>query len=186
MNPSQPDAMKPLENLSDEEFASIVQRAIALPDAPPSFLRAAIDQWPAARPAPLQAAVQAVVRRIAAALAFDSWAAAPLALGMRSVPSDTRHLLFSAMGRDIDLRITPAADQFALAGQILGPDDAGVVELVAHSEHGAQTPDVRVATLDGLGEFRLDGVIRGSYLLTLRLGSDEIVLPPIDVGERRP
>ena len=185
MSPSTPDAMKPLESLSDDEFANIVQRAVALPDAPPSLLRAAVDQWPAGQPAQLQSVVRAVVRRMAAALAFDSWAAAPLALGMRAVPSDTRHLLFSAMGRDIDLRITPAADQFALAGQILGPDDTGVIELVAQSGDPVEPRDARVATLDALGEFRLDGVIRGTYLLTLRLGSDEIVLPPIDVGERR-
>ena len=37
-----------------------------------------------------------------------------------------------------------------------------------------------------MGEFRLEGIRRGTYVLTLRLGEDEIVLPPIDVGEHRP
>jgi hypothetical protein len=173
--------VKPVDSLSEDEFAELVRRAVALPDAPRSALRAAIEL----RPAPLQGAARAVMKRVAAALSFDSWAPAPLALGVRAVPSDTRHLLFSAMGRDIDVRITPAADHFALAGQILGPDESGTVELVSQSESDIEARSALVATLDALGEFRLDGVSRGTYLLTLRLGSDEIVLPPIEVGERR-
>ncbi len=175
--------MKPVDLLSDDEFAHLVQRAAALPDAPPALLRAAIGQWHAAQPSPVQGAVTAVLKRVQAALTFDSWASGPLAFGVRGVPSDTRHLLFSAMGRDIDLRITPAAGAFALTGQILGPDEAGIVELA--DESGAGRVDARVAALDELGEFRLDGVGAGTYVLTLRLGDDELVLPPLRVGEHR-
>ena len=100
--------------------------------------------------------------------------------------SDTRHLLFSAKGRDIDLRISPAAEAFALSGQILGPDDTGVVELVTQSDGAPDSGAARVAPVDALGEFRLDGVRGGTYRLTLRMGGDEIVLPAIDVGARRP
>ena len=88
------------------------------------------------------------------------------------------------MGRDIDLRISPAADQFALTGQILGPDESGQVELATQTGDGIELADARVAALDALGEFRLDGVRGGTYRLTLRLGGDEIVLPPIEVGGR--
>ena len=95
------------------------------------------------------------------------------------MPADTRHLLFSAMGRDIDLRIAPAEELFALSGQILGPDEAGRVEVNA-----AGSADKRVASIDDLGEFRVDGLPKGTYLLTLRMGSDEIALPPIEVGKR--
>jgi len=177
--------MKPLDHLSDDEFADLVQRAVALPDAPPALLRAAIGQWQA-KPSPtLQDAARAVLQRVAAALTFDSWAAGSLAMGVRSVPSDTRHLLFSAMGRDIDVRIAPAAGHFALTGQILGPDQSGVIELTNTPSEGGEAAVAQVASLDELGEFRLEGVRRGSYVVTLRLGDDEIVLPPIDVGERR-
>jgi hypothetical protein len=169
--------MKPIDHLSENEFAKLVRRAVALPDAPPGLLRAAIGQWDAAQPSVLQAATQAVLKRVVAALTFDSWAAGSLA-----VPSDTRHLLFSAMGRDIDVRIAPAAGHFALTGQILGPDESGVIELAnASGDIGGAAR----AKVDALGEFRLEDIPGGSYVMTLRLGEVEIVLPQIDVGERR-
>ena len=177
--------MKPVNRLSDDEFALLVQRAAALPDAPAALVRAAIGQWPVAQPASLHSIAQEVLNRVTALLSFDSWASAPHALGVRSVPSDTRHLLFSAKGRDIDVRIAPSAGQFELTGQILGPDASGVVELTAARDDGGETPGAHAVTLDALGEFRLDGIRRGAYVLTLRLSGDEIVLPPIDVGERR-
>ena len=177
--------MKPINQLSDNEFAQLVQRAATLPDAPEALVRAAIGQWQATPPVSLQSAAKEALRRVAALLSFDSWASAPHASGVRAVPSDTRYLLFSAKGRDIDVRIAPAAGHFALTGQILGPDDSGVVELSAASVGGSVAPRAQRATLDSLGEFRLDGVHGGTYVLTLRLCGDEIVLPPIDVGERR-
>ena len=176
--------MKPIDSLNDDEFANLVQRAVALPDAPPLLTRAAVDLWPASRPAALTSVAQAAVRLVVAVLSFDSWARPPVALGLRSVASDTRHLLFSAMGRDIDLRISPAADHFALTGQILGPDTSGVVELVTQSGDGLGGSASFIAPLDDLGEFRLDGVRGGTYRLLLRMGCDEIALPPIEVGAR--
>ena len=179
-------AMKPVDQLSEDEFAQLVQRAVALPDAPPALIRAAIGQWDAAQPSSLQIAAKAILNRVVAALTFDSWAAGSLAFGVRAVPSDARHLLFTAKGRDIDIRITPAAGQFAVTGQILGPDESGVVELVRAPSDDDGAASAQVAALDAMGEFRLEGVRRGTYVLTLRLGEDEIVLPPIDVGEQRP
>lgn len=171
--------MKPINQLTDDELALLAQRAAALPDAPPALLTAAHALM--LEPPPqtsLPELARAATRLLAAALRFDSWAGAPLAFGMRALPADTRHLLFSAMGRDIDLRITPADEQFALAGQILGPDESGRVEL---SSGGAAK---RMAVIDDLGEFRLDGIDCGTYLLTLRMGNDEIALPLIEVGGR--
>ena len=179
-----PDSPKPIANLSVDEFAHLAQYAIALPDAPPSLLRAAIDLWPASPTVALKSVAEAVLRVVVAALSFDSWARHPVALGMRAAVSDTRHLLFSVIGRDIDLRISPAADHFTLAGQVLGPDEPGMVELIRQSGDGPDTIDSRVTSLDALGEFRLDRVRAGAYRLTLRVGGDEIVLPPIVVGER--
>ena len=177
--------MKPVDHLSEDEFAQLVQRAVALPDAPPALVRAAIGQWDAAQPSLLQTAAKAILNRVAAALTFDSWAAGSLAFGVRAVPSDTRHLLFTAEGRDIDIRIVPAAGHFLVTGQILGPDDSGIVEMTAAAKDGAEAPRAHVATLGFLGEFRLAGVHSGTYVLTLRVSGDEIVLPPIDVGEHR-
>jgi hypothetical protein len=177
--------MKSINHLSEDEFAQLAQRAAAIPDAPAGLVRAAIGQWRAAQPVSLQSTAQKVLRQVTALLSFDSWAVAPHAIGVRAVASDTRHLLFSAHGRDIDIRIAPAGGHFALTGQILGPDESGAVELSAASNEAAGTPGAQVAPLDALGEFRLEGVRRGMYVLTLRLSGDEIVLPPIDVGERR-
>jgi hypothetical protein len=171
--------MKPPTPLTDDEFSQRVGRAgRARPDAPLALQQAAIGLWPAAGPAAvLSALAKAVVAQIQAVLTFDSWAAPAVAAGMRSLRSPTRHLLFSAQGRDIDLRIAPDAGSFSLAGQILGPDESGSVQL-----EGAGAA-VRSAQLDGMGEFRIDGIHRGTYVMTLQLGSDHIVLPPVEVGE---
>jgi hypothetical protein len=178
-----PANMKPIDHLTDDEFAHLVQRAVALPDVPPALQRAAIDLWPGLQPTTMKNVAQATLRFIAATLSFDSWAGPSVAFGMRSASSDTRHLLFSAAGRDIDLRISPAAGHFALTGQILGPDEAGVIELTQPNVT-APVFDARVAQLDTMGEFRLDNVPGGTYQMTLRMGGDEIVLPPIEVGAR--
>lgn len=180
--------MKPTAPLSDDEFSHLVQQSVRqLPDAPLALQQLAIGLWPAATATTAFVALaQGVAAHLVAVLTFDSWAVPASAAGMRSVASPTRHLLFSALGRDIDLRITGAAHGgglWALAGQILGPDESGQVELVAQAATAADAPAVRLTTLDELGEFHLDGLHRGSYVMTLRLGARAIVLPPVDVGE---
>lgn len=168
--------MKTVDSLSDDEFAHLVQDAIALPSAPADLVRAAIGLWP-------QRSAATVLRVIAAALSFDSWATSPLAAGMRSGNSATRHLLFAASGRDVDLRISPDAEAFAVMGQILGPDEACVISLETHSSEGDAT-NLRLVALDEFGEFRFDAVPSGTYLMTLRVGADEIELPQIVIGAR--
>lgn len=171
---------------SADELGHQLRRALqTLPDAPLALQRAAIGLWPAATPAgSLKASAQALIGHIAAVLAFDSWAQPVLAMGMRSLRSPTRQLLFSASGRDIDLRIAPEGQAWTLSGQVLGPDDSGKVELVPVADDGSPARPVSTAALDGLGEFRIPGLARGSYRLTLKLGSEVIVLPPVAVGER--
>jgi hypothetical protein len=181
-----PKAMKPIDRLSDDEFAHLAQRAAGLPDAPAALVHAAIELFSARECAPLNELAAATLRLVRAVLSFDSWAAPQVAMGMRSLASDTRHLMFSAMGRDIDLRISPAANAFALSGQIFGPDDTGVVELITQSDGAPDSVAARVAPVGVFGDFRLDGVPDGTYRLTLRLGGDAIVLPAIHVGARRP
>jgi hypothetical protein len=181
-------AMKPLPQLSDDEFTALVQRAVALPDAPPHLLQAALGAW---QGSPMAAArlpgwgelasqaVAALRQQVAATLKFDSWAGAPLAAGLRGLRSDTRQLLFSAEGRDVDLRITASGERFAMAGQVLGPDEAGSVEL---SPVASPTDAPRVAALDRMGEFHLADLAPGRYQLTLHAGDTDIVLPAIQVG----
>lgn len=176
------------DSADDEAFVRRMRQAVAaLPDVPPALERRALALFPAAHGAApsLQDAAQALLRQLAGLLTFDSWAASPVALGMRSLRSPTRHLLFSAEGRDIDLRIAPSAQAFALAGQILGPDETGRVHLQRLDEAGVPAADAaaRTSTLDDLGEFHLEGLAPGRYRLTLQLGGDEITLPPLDVGE---
>jgi hypothetical protein len=180
--------MKTVEHFTDDEFAQHVHRALHdLPDAPAAWQHAAIGLWPAASAhSPLStwsAAAQAagaLVHLVSAVLTFDSWATPGLAHGMRSARNPTRHLLYSAQGRDIDLRITPAAEHFLLNGQVLGPDETGRVELVLAGKPGAAGHQ---GVLDEMGEFRLLAVPAGRYTLTLHLGAEAVVVPLVEVGE---
>ncbi len=185
--------MKPIAELDDDELQAQARRALReLPDAPPAWQEAAIAAFSAPTPGGVGSAfaalAQGLVQHIAAVLTFDSWAAPSAAAGLRSAApaaaatGATRHLLFSAQGRDIDLRIAPESGAFSIAGQVLGPDEAGAVAL-AEGGAGAGAPAAHTATLDALGEFRIDGIRRGAWVLTLQFGSDRIVLPPVEVGE---
>lgn len=170
--------MTPTDESNDDAFTGQLRRAVrALPDAPASLQRRAIGLWPQVGALD---GVGAAVRRIVASLSFDSWAAPAPSLAMRSAASSTRQLLFTAPGRDVDLRVVAARVGFTLSGQVLGPDESGAtVEMQAEP---AGQPPVRVA-LDDLGAFRFNGVPRGTYRLTLRVGADQIELPPLDIGE---
>ena len=174
------------EPLSDEAFTAQMRRAVRdLPDAPPALLQAARGLWPTsplAQPGAIAQAAdvaRAALRLVQAVLSFDSWSTVAVAQGMRSLRSPTRHLLFSAEGRDVDLRISPAAEFFALTGQILGPDESGDIELLSLDRPDATPTQV---ALDDMGEFRLDGLAAGHYRLTLNLGGDRVELPAIQVG----
>ncbi len=168
----------PLHPLSDAELLARLPAAAALPDAPADWQRRALAAWRAPAPLSLARAVDALRQRLLAVLSFDSWAQPALAAGLRSTGSATRQLVFSAEGRDIDLRIAPSGERFAVHGQVLGPDDNGAVALAP--EQAAAT--VYEAPLDAMGEFHLAGVAPGRYQLSLLLAGHEIVLPTFDVG----
>jgi hypothetical protein len=166
--------MKPLDKIPDDDFERLLRRAVTLPDAPPALLHRVSGLWLASRAA---SGLQAAFRRVVALLSFDSWAGPAAAAGVRAPRAATRHLLYSAEGRDIDLRIAPLGAMFALTGQVLGPDESGEVELAPTTGAAA-----RRAAIDALGEFRIEDVGAGDYGVTLRLGGDEIVLPTLRVG----
>jgi hypothetical protein len=115
-----------------------------------------------------------LLRRIAAVLRFDSMQA-PLAFGLRSGSTLPRQLLYGAEGRDLDLRINPAGTLWRVAGQILGPDEDGFVELCG--------PSIRVQTrLNALSEFSLPPVPAGNYTLTIHQADLEITIDELGVG----
>lgn len=178
--------MKPLDQLSDADLGQALQRAAhELPSAPLQWQRAALALFPAA--SPLRDTAVALGRLVRAVLSFDSWAVPATAAGMRSLRSPTRHLLYSAEGRDIDLRVSPQpgtqAEHFSLSGQILGPDETGRIELSALSVGDGA---LHQGELDALGEFRIDGVPPGLYRLTLHVGDAPIVVQPLEVGVPTP
>lgn len=170
--------MKPTDERPEDEFNRlVVQMASTRAD-----VRAARDERPGGWP--LGQGLRQVLQRVAAALHFDSRSTTAPAVGLRGSLAETRHLLFSAKGRDIDLRVVPSGSGFELSGQVLGPDEGGRVALAAHLRAGSPPPPpTRHASIDPLGEFHLDAIDEGTYVLTLQLGGDEIVLPPIDMGE---
>lgn len=176
--------MKPAHQLPDDDLAQAACRATAQPDAPLAWQQAAVALWRQAAPARLLSqaatAAQRLLQPLRAALRFDSWASAGLALDMRSAASETHQLLFGVEGLDIDLRIAAEAEAYTLSGQVLGGDPQGVAELVSQAAGGA----AHTATLDELGEFTITGLLRGAYVLRLHLSGAVVELPPIDVRER--
>lgn len=175
--------MKPFDRCDDAEFEALVREAARWPDAPPAWIRQALAAFPArTQAAGLAGALRRVVQAV---LAFDSFAQPPLAMGVRGLPSASRHLLFNTPGRDIDLRLAPGTEGFQLSGQILGPDETGLVSAQALSE-GQPSGPAHQAQLDTMGEFRIGGLSAGVYRLTLDLADEQVVLPDLHIGERQP
>lgn len=163
----------------DDALAHALHRSRVLEDAPEALIQRAIGVFQA-RPSPQ--AAPGLRRRLAALLSFDSATlAGGQALGLRAGADmgETRQLLFSAEGRDVDLRITPAADgrHWQVSGQVLGPDVSGTAEL---SVAGMQLQ----TAWNELAEFSFDGVPAGDCSLVLRSADWELVLPGIQTTER--
>jgi hypothetical protein len=150
-----------------------LMRADSSEDAPRDAIFNAVRMFrsrPAAENAP------GILRRIVAALTFDSSALAP-AFGVRSGQSaPARQLLFSAGDFDVDLRLASGGEGWTVSGQILGPCSGGEVEL---GEAG-QAARSSIA-LNDLCEFTLPPVPEGSYALRLRLGDMEVEIPDLSL-----
>jgi anti-sigma factor RsiW len=113
-------------------------------------------------------------RRILALPRFDS-KRLPLALGMRSTGPADRQMLFSAADYDLDLRVRPAGSLWVIAGQVLGTEQGGQVEL--RGPIGTTQ-----ALLNELSEFVLPPVQAGGYELTVRLSELEIEISGLEIG----
>lgn len=170
--------MSPTPDTPEDDWLDLVRQALAVRDSPPQTLQHALDLWRTHGPRPRGTPPQ---RRWGAVLSADSWALPQQALGLRAAPSDVRHMLFTANDRDVDVRVAPQAEGFALSGQHLGPNAGGYAELSWVSGGMPVTSPLGTA-LNDMGEFRFDGVAPGIYVLTVRIGGDEIVLPPFEIG----
>lgn len=147
-----------------------------LEDAPEHLIQRAIDLWQPRAAA--SAAAGGVLRRWTAMLRFDSADGGNLALGLRAGgASATRQMLFSAEGRDIDLRLEPLADRtWRVSGQVLGPDASGIAELRCGDAAAQQV------AWNELCEFEFAPVAAGSCTLTLRADGWEIAFPSFDLA----
>jgi hypothetical protein len=114
------------------------------------------------------------LRRIVALLTFDSHKAGP-AFGMRSLPSASRQMLYSAEEIDVELRITMQDDECILAGQVIGE---GCVE--GHVEISGVAGRSQ-ATLNEVCEFTLPPIPPGNYSLTVRILDREIEIPELEL-----
>jgi anti-sigma factor RsiW len=138
-------------------------------DAPRDVLAAVVNMFRsrAAQSEP------SLVRRLLAALSFDSTQLAP-AYGVRSGQATARQMLYSAGDNDLDLRLTPSGEAWIVSGQVLGECAGGSVEL-----KGTDT-DATVE-LNELCEFTLPPVASGSYTLRVRLSDVEVEVPELQL-----
>lgn len=179
--------MKPLHELDDDDLASRLRQTRVLRDAPDAVIERAIAVFDAAALAHQgrrNAAGPALLQRVLATLTFDSAGQSLLAHGVRSGAMSSRQVIYSADGRDIELRIVAANDAglgsagaqagWVLFGQVLGPDREGEVELMVGEQR-------RQTVLDEMSEFRFDDVPGGAVQLSLRLADRVIELPRLDV-----
>jgi hypothetical protein len=114
-----------------------------------------------------------VVRRILAALNFDSAQSSP-AYGLRSGQPQARQFLYSAGENDLDLRVKPSGESWVVSGQLLGQCEGGQVRL----EGEAATATVE---MNDLCEFTLPPVPAGRYTLQLRLTDVEVEVSELDL-----
>lgn len=152
------------------------------PDAPRDILSYAVNLF-AQR---AQAKAPSTLRRLVAALTFDSRQNLTPAFGVRSgLPGlpESQQLLYSAEGHDVELRLTAVEDDWVVAGQLFGEDCAGgevkLVKLdqVVKSESGG----AGVVPLNELCEFMLPPVAPGRYQLLVRLGEVEVEIPEFEL-----
>ena len=122
-----------------------------------------------------QTATQSRVRRIIAALSFDSGLNLAPAFGVRSGDAQSRQLIYSAAGFDIDLRVVPEGDRYIISGQLLGEDCAGTTITIESEEQSAS------ADVSELCEFSLPPVMPGTYVVTIRTSDVEVQIPEFDV-----
>lgn len=170
--------MKTLSELNDDDLSAELTQSRHLHDAPEAVIQRSIDLFTARQRVP---PTPSLLQRVLAVLDFDSAGLLLPSLGVRGSAASSRQMLFTAEGRDIDLRIVSAegsplrdSGRWVIFGQLLGPDREGQVELSC-------ADGVRQVALDEMLEFRFDQVPGGSIRLALHLAGLVIELPAVDV-----
>ena len=151
-----------------------LMRADTSEDAPAALVADVVRMFRARRPA--EASAPGLLRRLVAALTFDSSSLTP-AFGVRSgQAAPARQLLFSAGDLDVDLRLAQGPEGWTVSGQVLGPCRGGEVELL-----GAEGSKAASAALNELCEFALAPRPEGSYTLRLRFDGTEVEIPELSL-----
>lgn len=157
--------------LAAVERLTQMMRADDSVDAPRDLLAGALNLF-RARPTR-----EGFLRRVVGALSFDSGALRP-AFGVRSgQATSSRQLLFSAGDVDVDLRLAPGEEGWAVSGQVLGECAGGWAELGGAEDEGRAAR----AELNELCEFALPAVPAGSYTLRLRLDDLLVEIPDLNL-----
>ncbi|HEX8139876.1 MAG TPA: hypothetical protein VF544_20115 [Pyrinomonadaceae bacterium] len=140
-------------------------------DAPPEVIARAVNLFRLRSPAEPR---PSLVRRVLAALSFDSLQLAP-AYGVRSGSTAARQLIYNAGENDLDLRLTSKDESWIVSGQVLGQGCTGGEALLQGSSGQA------IATLNELCEFALPPVASGSYTLHVRFNDVEVEVPDLEL-----
>ena len=154
------------------EQIMLLMRTDSDPDAPQDVIAYALNIFRQA----VESTESTLLHRIVAVLTFDSSKNLAPAFGVRSGSTASRQLLYSAGAKDVDLRVTPQADQWVVAGQVLGENCAGG-EATLKGEAGSSA-----ASLNDLCEFALPPVPPGSYTLVLRLADTEVEVRQLELS----
>ena len=151
-----------------------LMRADTSEDAPAELVTSVVRMFRARN---VRAEEPGLVRRLVAALTFDSSGLRP-AFGVRSgQAAPARQMLFSAGELDIDLRLAPGGEGWTVSGQVLGPCKGGEVELI-----GAEGETAARAALNELCEFTLlPPTPDGTYALRLRIDGAEVEIPELSL-----
>ena len=151
-----------------------LMRADTSEDAPAELVSTVVRMFRARQ---AQAAEPGLLRRLVAALTFDSSSLQP-AFGVRSgQAAPARQMLYSAGDLDVDLRLASGGEGWTVSGQVLGPCKGGEVELV-----DAEGATAARATLNELCEFTLlPPTPDGTYALRLRLDGAEVEIPELSL-----
>jgi anti-sigma factor RsiW len=150
-----------------------LMRADTTEDAPPALVSDVVRMFRARRG---HAEEPGLLRRLVAALTFDSSTLTP-AFGVRSgQAAPARQLLFSAGDLDVDLRLAQGQEGWTVSGQVLGPCQGGEVGLV-----GGDDSTVARAALNELCEFTLPAVPEGTYTVRLRFDQTEVEIPEVSL-----
>lgn len=159
---------------ADLERVAMLMRSDTSEDAPRDLVFGVIQIFHPRR----TESAPGIVRRIIAALTFDSSTRTP-AFGVRSgQTAPARQLLFGAGDFDVDLRLAAGEEGWTVSGQVLGPCGGGRVEAFAF---GASEEAAARTSLNDLCEFTLPPVPEGVYALRLRLNDTEIEIPELSL-----